>query len=56
MRRLYQFFVEPAIVAREAIPLRERIDYSDRSGTDGTASVYPFRGRRKGGPVIQKPG
>jgi hypothetical protein len=56
MRRLYQFFVEPAMLAREAIPLRERIDYSDRSGTDGTASVYPFWGRRKAGPPIQRTG
>jgi hypothetical protein len=56
MRRLYQAFDDPAMVARAAKRIRERIENSDRSGTDGTASVYPFWGIRKAGPANQKSG
>jgi hypothetical protein len=54
MRRLYQTLVLIAL-ARHTICKRERrIEYSDRSGTDGTASLYPFWGIRKAGPRCQK--
>lgn len=56
MRRLYQAFEDPAIVARAAKRIKERIENSDRSGTDGVASLYPFWGIRKAGPAGQRSG
>jgi hypothetical protein len=54
MRRLYQFLATPAMLARAARRIKERIENSDRSGTDGTASLYPFWGIRKAGPASQE--
>jgi len=51
MRRLYQILEVPV---RAQIREKERIEYSDRSGTDGNGSLYPFWGIRKAGPASQR--
>jgi len=52
MRRVYQNLVVQNLVA-QARREKERIENSDRSGTDGSASLYPFWGIRKAGPAGQ---
>ena len=44
----YQGFIAPPVVTRRAKRTRDvRIERSDRSGTDGNGSLYPFWGIRK---------